>query len=155
MLHRLWEFLHLVFAFSYVGSLVVAEWNGRAARATSDWGQRSALFQIVHLSGRIAGTGSLFLSGLLGHLVANGYGYSMARDRWLWLVTALWLAALAVQALLLVPQALQLTQVARAGAAGGDTAGWVPALARWRVGNLVQSVLYIAMLALMVFPWRS
>ena len=33
----LWKLLHLFFAFSFVGSLVVAEWNGRAARATHDW----------------------------------------------------------------------------------------------------------------------
>ena len=154
-MHRLWEFLHLVFAFSYVGSLIVAEWNGRAARATTDWSQRMTLFQIIHLSSRVAGTGSLLLTGLLGHLVANGYGYSMAKDRWLWIVTALWLASLAVQVLVTVPQSTRLVNLSRAGAAGGDTAGFVPALARWRIGNVARSVLYMALLALMVFPWRS
>ena len=44
---RLWEFLHLFFTFGFDGTLVVAEWNGRAARATTDWSQRALLYRIV------------------------------------------------------------------------------------------------------------
>ena len=32
MLPRLWTLLHLFTAFSFVGSLLVAEWAGRTAR---------------------------------------------------------------------------------------------------------------------------
>ena len=35
-LNELWAFLHFFFAFSYVGSLVVAEWNGRVVRVSAD-----------------------------------------------------------------------------------------------------------------------
>src|SRR5438093_13029784 len=64
----LWKLLHLFFAFSFVGSLVVAEWNGRAARATHDWNQRAILYHIVHLSTRLAGLGGLFWRGVVGIL---------------------------------------------------------------------------------------
>ena len=79
----LWKLLHLFFAFSFVGSLVVAEWNGRAARATHDWNQRAILFQIVHLSSRLAGMGGLFMLGVFGNLTSIGLGYTMRHDAWL------------------------------------------------------------------------
>jgi hypothetical protein len=44
---RVWEFLHLFFAFSFDGTLVVAEWNGRAARATTDWSQRALVLMVL------------------------------------------------------------------------------------------------------------
>src|SRR5438067_7211222 len=34
------RFLHFFFAFSFVGALVVGEWNARAARRTQSWDQR-------------------------------------------------------------------------------------------------------------------
>jgi hypothetical protein len=151
----LWQLLHLFFAFSYVGSLVVAEWNGRAARATQDWAQRALLFHIVYLSSRIAGAGALFLTGVLGHLTAVTAGMRMAHDRWLWWVTGLWLLALAGMFLINVPNAARLAATARQAAAGGSSEGYTSALARWRFGNVVQSVLYLALLALMVFRGTS
>src|SRR2546422_7458071 len=78
LLAQLWKLLHFFFAFSFVGSLVVAEWNGRAARVTQDWGQRALLFHIVHLSSRVAGLGSLVLAGVFGNLASLRLGYSMA-----------------------------------------------------------------------------
>lgn len=157
---RLWEFLHLFFAFSYVGALVVAEWNGRAARATADWGQRATLFHVVYLATRVSGAGSLFLLGIFGHLYAVAAGYRFSADRWLWIVTALWLLAFVSMFLVTLPQAARLASMSRIAAAEPPAAGAVPegfasALARWRFGNLVQSVLYLAMLGLMVFPWRT
>jgi hypothetical protein len=43
MLAPLWTLLHPCFAFSFVGSLVVAEWNARVAR-TSTSGSQSLLW---------------------------------------------------------------------------------------------------------------
>jgi hypothetical protein len=78
---RVWEFLHLFFfAFSFVGTLVVAEWNGRAARATTDWSQRAFLYRIVFLPTRTAGLGSLVLLGLLGRGLAVSRGWRMGAD---------------------------------------------------------------------------
>jgi hypothetical protein len=150
-----WAFLHFFFAFSYVGSLIVAEWNGRAARATEDWSQRSTLFQVIYLSSRVSGGGSLFLTGLLGHAYAATTGWRMGHDPWMWIVTAVWLGALAVLYLVSVPHARSLASIARATAAGGASEGWNASLARWRIGNVLQSVLYLALLALMVFRWRT
>ncbi len=152
---RVLEFLHLFFAFSYVGTLIIAEWNGRAARATEDWSQRSTLFQVIYLSSRVSGGGALFLTGILGHGYAVPMGWSMARDPWMWVVTVVWLAALASMYLVSVPNARALASIARTAATGGSSDGWTSALARWRFGNLVQSLLYVAMLALMVFRWKS
>jgi len=152
---RLWEFLHMFFAFGYVGVLVVAEWNGRAARATPDWAQRATLIQVVYLATRISGVGSLLLLGVFGHLFAIAAGYRFASDRWLWVVTALWLLSLATLLLLAIPQAARLASIARVAATGGTVEGWESALARWRFGNVVLSVLYLALLALMVFRWRT
>ena len=50
----IWKLLHLFFSFSFVGTLMVADWNGRAARATSDWGQRALLLDICRISSGVA-----------------------------------------------------------------------------------------------------
>jgi len=154
-LHGLWQLLHLVFAFSYVGSLTLAEWNSRAARRTEDWSERARLFEIIHVSSRIAGAGSLFVTGLLGHVSAMGSGYRMGQDRWMIVVTVVWLAALAGMFLLNLPLSARLATIARTAAGGGSSEGWASALARWRFANVLQSLLYLVMLGLMVFPWRS
>lgn len=152
---RLWEFLHLFFAFGYVGALVIAEWNGRAARATADWSQRSTLLHVVYLATRVSGAGALLLLGVFGHLQAVAMGYRFGADRWMWVVTALWLLSLATMFLIAIPYAARLASIARVAAAGGVAEGWESALARWRFGNVVLSVLYLALLALMVFRWRA
>ena len=100
-LASVWRFLHLFFSFAFVGTLVVAEWNGRAARATTDWGQRAVLFRVIP------------------------------------------------------PAAARLAAAASAAAGGGEAAGFEAALARWRLGNVAMSLLYLVLLALMVFRWRS
>ena len=151
----LWKLLHLFFAFSYVGSLVVGEWNGRAARVAKDWGQRALLLKIVQLSSRVAGLGSLLLLGVFGNLTSVSLGYSMARDRWLMWVNGLWLLTVLDMAVLSLPNAGRLARISAAAAGGAPAEGFDLALSRWRLGNVVQSVLYLASLALMVFHWRS
>jgi hypothetical protein len=150
-----WELLHLFFAFSYVGSLTVAEWNGRAARATQDWQQRALLFQIIFLSTRVGGFGSLVLLGVFGNLNSIVRGYSMRSDVWMWCVNGIWLVAVLGMMLINVPHSGKLVAISRLAASGGSGEGYESALARWRFGNVVQSILYLALLGLMVFPWHS
>lgn len=151
----LWQLLHLFFAFSYVGSLVVAEWNGRVARISQDWGQRALLFRIVLLSSRIAGFGALVLTGVFGNLSAVRVGYRMSQDVWLRWVNGLWIAAVLITLFLVLPNVRRLAAITQEAARGGSSEGFAQALSRWRFGNMLQSLLYLSLLALMVFRWRS
>jgi hypothetical protein len=150
-----WKLLHLFFAFSYVGSLTVAEWNGRAARATHDWNQRALLLQIVNFSARVGGFGSLVLLGVFGNVLSIRLGYSMKSDPWMWWVNGLWIVSVLSMVFLVVANSGKLATISQSAAAGGSAEGYDRALARWRFGNVIQSVLYLALLALMVFRWRS
>lgn len=150
-----WRLLHLFFAFGFVGSLVVADWNTRGARITSDWAQRSMLFQIVQYSTRLAGFGSLVLLGIFGNLLSISAGYSMKADLWLRWVNGLWIVLLILMALVALPNVAQLVKASQLGALGGEPAGYDRALVRFRFANILLSVLYVTMLVLMVFRWRS
>ena len=79
----------------------------------------------------------------------------MTSGTWLRWVNGLWLAAVFVMALVLLPNVGKLAATSRMAAAGGSAEGYEPALARWRFANVVLSLLYLALLALMVFRWRS
>jgi hypothetical protein len=152
---KIWTLLHLLSAFSFVGSLVVADWNGRAARATADWGQRAVLFRVALTSSRAAGFLPLLLVGIFGNLTSVGLGLSMATDAWLRWANGLWLAAVLVMAAVSLPAAYRLAGVSKAAASGGSSEGYDPALRRWRIGNVLLSVLYLAMLVVMVYGTRS
>ena len=154
-MERAWTLLHLFFAFSFVGTLVVADWNSRAARATDDWSQRAGLFDIIARSSRIAGFGSLLMLGVFGNLLSAQLGYRMAVDPWLRWTNGLWLAAVLIMAIVCLPGSRRLEAITRAAAAGGTAEEYPAALARWRTGNAVLSVLYVALLALMVFRWKG
>ena len=154
-MERAWTLLHLFFAFSFVGTLVVADWNSRAARATEDWGRRAALFDIIARSSRIAGFGSLLMLGVFGNLLSARLDYRMAADAWLRWTNGLWLAAVLTMLTVCLPGASRLVSLARAAAEGSAAEGYPASLARWRMGNAVLSVLYMALLALMVFRWKS
>lgn len=151
----IWTLLHLFFSFSFVGTLVVADWNSRAARRTDDWSQRALLFGIVQMSSRVAGLGSLLLLGVFGNLLSVNLGYRMAGDPWMRWVNGLWLAAVLLMLLVQLPGLARLTATARTAAAGGSGAGYDDALRRWRLGNVGLSLLYLALLTLMVFRARS
>jgi hypothetical protein len=79
----------------------------------------------------------------------------MKSDTWMMWVNGLWLISVLGMVFINLPHAGKLATISRLGAAGGDTSGYASSLARWRFGNVVQSVLYLALLALMVFAWRS
>jgi hypothetical protein len=155
MAERLWSLVHLFFAFGFVGTLVLSDWNARAARATTDWDRRGLLFEIVSRATRTAGTGALLLTGLAGNFLAVRLGYRMSQDHWLQWVNALWLAAVLVQFLVCLPSVRRLVEIARAAAEGGPPVSWDRTLGRWRIGNALLSLLYLGLLGLMVFRWRG
>jgi hypothetical protein len=152
---RVWTLLHLFFAFGFVGTLVLADWNSRAARATADWGRRALLFEIVGRAARLAGAGTLILTGLVGNLLATRVGYRMSSDAWLRWANGLWLAAVLAQFAICLPAVRRIEEIARSAAGGGDGAGWDSSLKRWRLGNALLSVLYLGLLGFMVFRWRG
>lgn len=150
-----WRFLHLFFAFSYVGLLMLSERNGRAVLATSDWGQRAILLQVVQISTRVAGIGGFVLLGVFGNVLAVRSGYRMVDDRWLAAINGLWLLNVAILMFFTAPHISRLARIAAEAARGGSSDGWAMALGRWRFGNVLLSLLYVAFLALMVFRWRG
>lgn len=154
MLNGLIQLFHLFFSFSFVGSVMVSEWNGRAARTSQDWTTRAAQFAIVRRSSRV-GFGSLVLSGVFGNLSAVRRGYQMSGDVWLMWVNGLWIVAVAVMIGLVMPHLSRLAAISARAARGEPADGYAPALARWRFGNVLVSLLYLALLVLMVFRWRS
>jgi hypothetical protein len=154
-LDGIWKLLHLFFAFSFVGNLVLADWNGRAVRATQDWAQRALLLDILLLSSRTAGIGSLVLLGIFGNMTAMRLGLRMGSDTWLRWANGLWLAAVLVTVFVVLPALFRLRAGARAAAGGGDAPEFDRSLGRWRLGNLALSLLYLALLVLMVFRWQS
>ncbi len=155
MFAKLWTLLHLFTAFSFVGTLLVAEWIGRSVRATADWPQRAMLFQIAVRAGRSAGFVPLVLSGVFGNATALTSGYRMATDPWLVWANAMWLVAVLVMAALNLPAAYRLATLARSAGGGGEPAGYAATLGRWRISNVVLSVLYLALLVVMVYGARS
>src|SRR2546425_2707717 len=155
MLAKLWTLFHLFTAFSFVGSLLVAEWTGRSARATADWGQRALLFQIAVRAGRTAGFIPLVLTGVFGNVASVGLGYHMASDAWLRWANGLWLAAVLVMALMSLPAAYKLAALSRTAAAGSEPPRYAGLLKRWRLSNALLSALYLALLIVMVYGPRS
>jgi len=149
-----WRLLHIFFAFGFVGTLVVCDWNGRAARATEDWSQRALLWGIVRKAAGV-GLGTLLALGVLGNLLSSTLGYRMSADAWPRWVNALWLAAVIAQGAVVAPGAGRLAGLAKAAAGGEPAEDYGPALKRWRLGNVAQSLLYLALLVLMVFHWKS
>ena len=150
----IWRLLHIFFAFGFVGTLIVSDWNSRAARSTQDWRQRALLWGIVRRAAGV-GVGTLIVLGVFGNLLSSRLGYRMSADAWPRWVNGLWLVSIAVQGVLLAPGAARLAGLAQAGAEGGQTEAYAGVLKRWRLSNVAQSIIYLALLVLMVFHWRS
>ena len=155
MLPKLWLLLHLFTAFSFVSSLLVSEWASRSARATQDWGQRALLFRMATRAGREAGFIPLLLTGILGNVVSVGLGYHMGTDAWLRYADGLWLVAVLVMAIVNLPAAYRLAAIAKTAAGNAEPAGYAATFGRWRLSNVLLSVLYVALLVVMVYGKRS
>jgi hypothetical protein len=153
------RFLHLFFAFSYVGNMMVIEWNARSARRSSDWRERALLFKIMFTSSTVAGLGGLLLLGVLGNVLSVALGYRMATDAWIRWVNALWLIAMVLMALITIPGAASLARISKlmseSETGTEPPAAFAKTFLRWRLANVAQSILYAAMLVLMVFRWRG
>ena len=162
MLAYLWRFLHLLFAFSFVGATTLAEWNTRAARATSDWNRRAALWGVVRLTTRVLGLGALVLLGILGNLLAVTLRLPMG-GTWMRAVNGLWLATVLVYLLVALPAAGRLVAISEAatgttgapGPSGTKPAAdpardYASALGRWRLAAVALGIFYLVLLALMV-----
>jgi hypothetical protein len=156
MLANLWRFLHLFFAFGFVGALTVAEWNSRAARATNDWGRRAMLWSVVRVTTQTLGVGGLVVLGILGNLLAASLALPMG-SAWIGAVNGLWLVALLLLLFLSRPAVARLVATCEAAARTStpdETAAaagqYRATLARWRTANVLLSIFYMVMLALMV-----
>ncbi len=143
------RFLHLFFAFSFVGALVVAEWNSRGARRTQDWGQRAMLWDLVRVSSIAAGLVGLLLLGVLGNVLAWQLHVGRAGS-WLMWVNGIWIVTLLVYVLLCIPGASRLVRICAEAAGGGSAEAYTRTLAYWRVSNMLITLLYLVLLALMV-----
>jgi uncharacterized membrane protein len=154
MIADLWRFLHLLFAFSFVGAVTVAEWNGRAARGTADWSRRAALWAVVRTTSQMLGLGSLVLLGIFGNMLAVSLGLPMG-GTWMRTVNALFLGGILLYVLLALPAAKRLVAACEAAQARPEAeAVYAGALRRWRVAGVLASVFYLAMLVLMVLRPR-
>ena len=141
--------MHLLFAFSFVGALTIAEWNGRAARATGDWGRRAALWGVVRGTMQMLGLGALVLLGILGNLLAATLGLPMG-GLWMRVANGLWLIGILIHLLVALPATGRLVAACEAAAGGKPGEGYAAALTRWRFANVFLSIFYVLMLALMV-----
>ena len=152
-LSNLWLFLHFFFAFAFVGSLIVAEWCGRAARVSNDWKTRALLFDLVKRASAAAGLGPLVLLGVFGNLRALAVGLPMATP-WLRAANVLWLLAVILMVTANLPGAARLATLAAGAGDGNVPAGWAAAHRRWRIASAGQTVLYLALLLVMVYGPR-
>lgn len=155
MFPKLWTLLHLFTAFSFVGSLAVAEGVSRATRASKDWGQRALLFQIAKRAGLMAGFIPLVLTGILGNVASVTRGYHMATDVWLRWSNGLWLVAVLVMAFLNLPAVYRLAAQSSTASGDSEPAGYAASLGRWRVSNVMLTATYVAMLVVMVYGPRA
>lgn len=151
------EYLHILLAFVFVASTLASNWNVLAARRAASWAERASHLELNRRLALIFGLPALIGTGILGNLYAAQLGYRMSESRPLQLVTALWLLSLIVSVVFGVRVSARLAVQARAatGGNGGEPVDWAAGLARWRVGNAVQLLLFLILLWFMVTPWKA
>lgn len=150
------RFLHVLLAFVYVAALFAAHWNLLAARRSASWAERALLFEMNRRNALVFGFLPLLALGILGNLLAMSLGYRMATTPTFRIANGLWLVSVVVAALLDLPVAARLAARARAAATngGGEPVEWNSLVGRWRIGNALQLVLFLALLYFMVAPWQ-
>ncbi len=155
------RFLHILFAFAWFAAVFAAHWNTLQARRTGDWGRRATLFALNRGLSAMVALPSLFALGIFGNLFAMQIGYRMKDTPLFVVANVLWVALVLVTLVFELPAAGALGALshasADAAARGGEgaPAGWARELARWRMANLIQLVLFLVLLALMVAPWGA
>lgn len=151
------EYLHVLFGFTYVAALMASHWNTMAARKTTNWTERAALFEQNRKLSLVFCFGSLLGAGVVGQMLAMQLGYRMSDTRAFQVANALWLVNVIVLLVFDLPLTSRLAAQARAAANGGTTGepvGWTGALDRWRIGNGVQLLVFLVLLWFMVSPWH-
>lgn len=153
------KFFHLLFAFLYVSSLALADWNAAAARRAGTWRERATLFRTTFNATTVTGLGGLLMLGILGNVLSVALGYRMGADAWMQWVNGLWVLATVLMAAVNVPTAGALarmaTKMSEAAEGTPQPDRWAGALTRWRLARTAQNVLFLALLVLMVFRWRG
>ena len=152
------EYLHLLFAFIYVATLMASHWNTLAARRTTSWAERGGFFELNRRLSLVFSLPSLIGTGIVGNVLAMQLGYRMSENRGLQIVTGLWLVLLVLVLAIEVPISSRLAMQSRAAAGaanGGEPVDWNASLGRWRLGNGLQLVVFIALLWVMVTAWRA
>ena len=150
-----WTFLHLFSSFCLVAWVMSARWNVLAARRVDDWGRRFVLFEATQRTSLRIGLTSVLMIGVFANLTALSLGMRLERDSWLRWTDALWIAALAVLALVELPASRALVHEARRAIHEGPSRAFDRALGRWRFGNATLLLLSVASIGLMMFRWRN
>ena len=151
------QYLHLVFAFVYAASLMASHWNVLAARRATSWAERAPLYELNRRLSVMFALPSLIGAGIVGNLLAMMLGLRMGESRTFQVATGLWLVLLVLALAFEMPLSARLATQSRAaaGAEGGERADWNSSLGRWRIGNALQLVVFLVLLAVMVQPWKS
>lgn len=153
------RYLHVLFAFAWFAAVFAAHWNTLQARRAKEWPVRATLFAVNRGLSTLVGLPALIGVGLLGNVFAMQMGYRMNDTPLMMASNGLWLALVVVTLALEMPAAGALGALAHASADAavrggqGEPGGWARELARWRMANGIQLLLYIVLLALMVAPW--
>ncbi len=153
------RFLHVLFAFTWFAAVFAAHWNTLQARRSKDWTARATLFAINRGLSAMIALPALLGVGLVGNMLAMQMGYRMKDTPVLMAANGLWAVILVVTLAMEMPASGALGALAHAAADAatrggqGEPAGWARELARWRMANGVQLLLYVVLLALMVAPW--
>ena len=166
------RYLHILFAFLYVGSLIGTHWNTISARKSASWRERAALFAVNRRLSMLSALPALVLLGVAGNLLAMQLGFHMGASVRLAVVNALWLVSLLAALIVELPAEAALAALARAAAedpgaaaapatgaaaragAPAEPAGFAGELKRWRIANALQLVLFAILLGFMVAPWH-
>ena len=155
------RYLHLLFAFLFAGGLFAAHLNTLAARRAADWAERASRFESNRRLSLFICVPALVVAGVLGQVLAMKLGYRMADTRPFQIANGVWLALLVVTLAVEMPAALRLAGGARAVARaappqnGTEPVEWGAVLARWSIGNGIQLVLFLVILAVMAVPWHA
>jgi len=150
-----WKLLYLFTSLSLVSCVMSAHWNVLAAQRVDDWGRRFTMFQATRRASLRFGLTSGVLLGVFANLTAFSLGLRLDRDPWLLWIDAIWIAALAVLALVDLPASRALVHEARHAIHQGPSVAFDRTLSRWRIGNATLLLLTVASIGLTVFRWRN
>jgi uncharacterized membrane protein len=157
-----YRLLHSILAFAWFAAVFAAHWNVMQSRRAAGWRERAALFASNRALSTFVSLPALLGVGILGNLLGMQLGYSM-KDTMLFRVSnGLWVALVLVALFIEMPASGALGALSHAAAdaetrgGSGEPAGWSRELARWRMGNGIQLLLWLVLLIVMTLaPWGA